>query len=212
VLLIRYDAMRRAIAAAAAVDEVKDIRDNAVALQLYARQAQDRELEERCREIRLRAERRVGELLREREMAKGTRGQLAGRDASGDAVTAPPEDVTQTLADLGITKRQSSQWQRLADVPPAEFEIHIESGATLAEIVKASKQPAPLANDVDAHRLYALLGGLDGQPVRLLDFDPSEFVGRAMTPFVRAEITRIAPLAAAWLSVLSEALKRARAS
>jgi hypothetical protein len=47
---VKYDAMCVAIEAAHSVDEVKDIRDRAVALKAYAHQA----------EIRVRAERRCG--------------------------------------------------------------------------------------------------------------------------------------------------------
>jgi hypothetical protein len=61
--LVFYDAMCHAIAAAYAVDEVKDIRDKARALEVYSRQAKNVEAERQACEIRLRAERRVGELI-----------------------------------------------------------------------------------------------------------------------------------------------------
>jgi hypothetical protein len=69
--LVRYDAMCTAIAAAIEVDEVKDIRDRAMALACYARQAQNREAERRAMEIRVRAERRAGELFRGDPEGKG---------------------------------------------------------------------------------------------------------------------------------------------
>ena len=51
--LVKYDAMCHAIAAAHSVDEVKDIRDRALAIELYARQAKDTAWETQVREIRL---------------------------------------------------------------------------------------------------------------------------------------------------------------
>jgi hypothetical protein len=72
--LIRYDAMCQAIADAYEVDEVKDIRDKARAFEIYAQQARNVEAERRACEIRLRAERRCGQLLRQMAKAKGAPG------------------------------------------------------------------------------------------------------------------------------------------
>jgi hypothetical protein len=70
-------------------------------------------MEDQAKEIRLRAERRAGELLREMEKNKGA----ATRSSDATALERPK------LADLGITKQQASDWQRLAAIPKPEFEI-----------------------------------------------------------------------------------------
>jgi hypothetical protein len=112
--------MCRAIARAHAVDEVKDIRDKARAIEMYTRMAQKREAERQATEIRLRAERRIGQLLTELAKAKGTRGQLIG-----PGVTRAPIEKVEKLADLGISHDQSAQWQKLAAIPQHEFEADL---------------------------------------------------------------------------------------
>lgn len=119
--LAKYDAARYALSIAVEVDEVKDIRDKAEAMAAYARQAQDKELLQWATEIKVRAERRAGEMLA--EMPKN----LGAATRSHD-VTAPPK----TLADIGITKNESSRWQKLAAVSDEKFEQAVTAAKEIA--------------------------------------------------------------------------------
>ncbi|HWY55873.1 MAG TPA: hypothetical protein VNZ03_15505 [Terriglobales bacterium] len=112
--LIKYDAARKAIAAAHRVDEAKKIRDKAEAVRTYARLAGDLQLQNQACEIRLRAERRAGQLLLDMEKNPGTRG--AGRPRKDGAKRRSAESTAKPpkLDEIGITKDQSSKWQRLA--------------------------------------------------------------------------------------------------
>jgi hypothetical protein len=122
--LTRYDAARKAIASAYRVDEAKKIRDKAEAVRTYAKLAGDVQMQNMACEIRLRAERRAGQLLLDMEKNPGTRG--AGRprkDGTRFERSNTPTTKAPKLEDIGITKDQSSKWQRLAlQVDEATFE------------------------------------------------------------------------------------------
>jgi hypothetical protein len=105
--LVRYDAARGALAEAHRDDEVKSIR-KAIALQTYARQAEDTTLITQATDIRMRAERHAGGLLI--EMA-----ERGGREAKGDRKSkSQPVIPIPKLSDLIVSRMQSSRWQRLA--------------------------------------------------------------------------------------------------
>ena len=117
-----------ALCEARTIDEVKHIIDIAVAAQEYARRAKlGREAEMYGAEIALRAEHRLGEILRVSEKATGLRGQLVGGTGRGKPILAVEpydrqENTAKTLAEYDLSKDLSSRSQRLATIPVAELE------------------------------------------------------------------------------------------
>ena len=103
--LVRYDEMCRAIAECDAVDEVKDLRDKVMAMEHYAKQALDHESEHKVIRIRLRAERRMGQLLKETEKAP------RGPDNRGQGSQRATSDA-KTLKDMGVSKDQSNTHEK----------------------------------------------------------------------------------------------------
>jgi 16S rRNA G966 N2-methylase RsmD len=122
--LLKYDAACRSVAEAKAVDEVKDVRDKAMAMQLYARQAKNKSLEADAAEIRERAEYRLGEMLAVQRSAgllnPGTR-VIGGGDGAGGSVMNPPADLP-TLKELGITKALANKSRKAWALPKETFE------------------------------------------------------------------------------------------
>lgn len=126
--LVRYEAACKALAEARSVDEVKDIRDKSEAMRAYGRQAKNKQLEVDAAEIRFRAERRLGELIKAQKETVGlNKGAKSGRlPKNGGARKEPPlKDDRPTLAEAGIDKKLSSRAQRYAAIPEDEFEKEI---------------------------------------------------------------------------------------
>ncbi len=117
-MLTFFNKARAALARAVTVDEAKEIRDKAEALRIYAKQARHAgDMERQCAEIRLRAERRIGELLA--QTVKPGNPQLS-------------HDATIGLSELGITRSQSSRWQLAATLPEEDFERYVATSRELS--------------------------------------------------------------------------------
>lgn len=115
--LVKWNKARTAIEEARTVDEVKSIKDKAEAMRAYAKQVgESLEVQNNICEIKLRAERKMGEMLKEMPKQQGARGVGKGVGL---------HDVT-PLKDIGIAKHESSRYQKIAELPKEKFEEIIE--------------------------------------------------------------------------------------
>ena len=102
-----------ALSVASTLVEVKDIRDKAEAMRKYVETSGlGLDAQNQVAELKLRAERRAGQMLAEFGLHGGKRGSRNNR---------------LKLDDLGISKDQSSRWQLLARVNDRRFDEFIES-------------------------------------------------------------------------------------
>lgn len=119
--LVLYEKACHALAEAKSTDEVKDIRDKSEAMRAYAHQSKNRQLEIDAAEIRIRAERRLGELIVQQKETVGLNKGARGSVVTG-SIREPVKDDRPTLAQVGIDKKLSSHAQKVAAIPENEFE------------------------------------------------------------------------------------------
>ena len=171
--LVKYDAACRALAECKAVDEVKAWADKAAAMQAYGRMVHDKTLEIDAAEIRLRATRRLGELIAAQKATVGLNTGAAGKgvnqhnkdEVRSSLTTAPP-----TLAEAGISKDLSAKAQKFAAVPAAEFEAEVagwrdrveaEGARVTTRLEAAGEKARPSKADKAADRVADLEAALE---------------------------------------------------
>ena len=118
----RYDVACRALAAAKAVDDVMEVVAHADAVRVYARQAKNRQMEIDAAEIRIRAERRLGELMAAQRSGRRRRVQRGACPKNRVGQKPAIADSPPTLAEAGIDKNLAQRARTYAAVPPEKFE------------------------------------------------------------------------------------------
>ena len=138
--LILFTKAKLAIEKAKDIDEVKEIKNKAESLRLYMKQAgESLEMQNNCAEIKIRAERRIGEFSRELPKKQGKYQQTAHDGKS---------DKTTILEDAGI--KHHERYETIAGIPEEKFEEYIAiTKDTEAELTSAGIQR--LSRGLDVH-------------------------------------------------------------
>jgi len=186
--LIRYDAMVHAIMVCEEIDEVKDIRDKALAMELYAQQAMNTDAERKACSVRLRAEKECGKRLAEMNNHGG--------DRKSDS-----RSPNTTLKDIGISKDQSSKWQRLAQVPDDEFESALSDPDSKPSTASIIRKVNGSSNKMNPDALW-IWGRLRDMEKRNLFNGDTDAIAGELTQAMLDDIKRMLPVAIDWLNEL----------
>jgi hypothetical protein len=120
--LVRIDAVRLALEQAVTVQEVKNVIDTVKAAETYARQTKaGKAIELKVSEYIVRAERKLGEMLRAAKAA----GQITTQHTRSKRVIPVDDNSPIKLSDVGISLNLSSRAQKLANIPSDTFEQEI---------------------------------------------------------------------------------------
>jgi hypothetical protein len=153
--LVRYEAARQAIAECERLDECKDWSDKAAAIAAYARQKNDHSLRVMAIRIQARAERRLGELLKQIPPDESTR--------YGRASPRPPGGTRKQAAfDAGLSDYERKRALRTASVPEADFNRQVEGPQppTVRELADQGTQSRAVETTPESERFKAACAAL----------------------------------------------------
>jgi hypothetical protein len=156
----KYSEARRALEAAATVDEVKEIHNKAMAAEVYAAQARDGKLIGFATEIRKRAERRLGQVMAQMRAA-GLMAK-AGRRGKNQVSKNP------NLESQGIDKNLANRARKAAAMPEEKFAAEVAKSAKVAVASVDGTKEVISAPRAERHVMAAAKpenGGKPGSPL-----------------------------------------------
>lgn len=119
--LVKLEKASQMLAEAKTLDEVKKIVDIAEAARVYARAAKlGLEAYNHAAEVKVRAERKAGEMLKKLERGKG------GTPTHSNVERIENSEYSKVLTENEIPTTTAFRWQHLSDMPDKEFEKNLE--------------------------------------------------------------------------------------
>ncbi|KWO46372.1 MULTISPECIES: MT-A70 family methyltransferase [Burkholderia cepacia complex] len=136
------------------VTDAAEIHRKLAAIQTYAREAHDTNLLEKATRALIESERRAGQLLISMRASNERQGRGGNRKSKFQAGTLISPNVP-TLAELGLTKKQSMKWQRLAcmaESAPQQFDAYVERAVSrVVAVVDPDSVTDSMRAAVEAH-------------------------------------------------------------
>ena len=164
--LVRYEHARALVEQCVKIDEAKEIMDQAAALQAYARQRNDKELENWVAEIKCRAAVQIGRLSREIPKASGSRPGKRG----GKALPDSGQTKMEAIGRAGLTHSAVQRAEELAeaiDTAPTKAEQYYEQAKSTGGTVTLGGLRNALKGDRRKERESALAAKTEAQANQL---------------------------------------------
>ena len=152
----------RMLVEASTIQQAKELKDLALTAADWARRkGMGDEAIQYARSYALRAERKMGEMLQSTDRAKGASAGGIKESPRGSYIV--PRDTQPTLSELGVTKRESSEAQFLADLPDEDFEEVATGDKTIADAKREHKRKTIIDHleDIELKEAKAIEGVYD---------------------------------------------------
>ena len=178
--IANFDALCHSIDTAQTVPEAKQYRDKAIALVRYYKTQCDTEAADYLAKLRLRAERKIGELTKKMPTAPGNQHKGALSKAS------TKQTKTAALAEAGISKQDASDYEGVAAIPADQFEAELanpkgcRSAHSLAQKSrKETRKMSPKESEAHNPNWEKYSGKIKGLPKG--QWGPREIYGNVQT-------------------------------